>query len=69
MQIAVLHNPIRKILRIHGFLTSQEPGPPATMLPRPLNDPANNAEIRVVFAPHCTTAQKALVMKQYSVRA
>ena len=68
VQVSVVSNPKRKILRSHSFLNSQEPGPPVTQLPRPFNDPENSAEFQVIFAPHCTTAQKALVMKRFRVR-
>jgi hypothetical protein len=65
-QVSVVFNPKHKILRSHSFLNSQQPGSPMTQLPRPSDDP-NSAEFQVVFAPHCTPAQKAqvLVMKRF----
>ena len=66
MTVSVIHNPKRSMLKSHGFLNHQQPGPPVTVIPRPFS--SVGSECQVVFAPLCTPLQKLLVLKNYLVR-
>ena len=65
MNVRIVHGGQGRVLRQHTLTNTSMPSPPATQLPRVLNE--EDVQFRCIIASHLTAAERLSVLSQYRV--